>query len=54
MPAIMHVPFIGTPEFEKSRDERKKMRFAHLKTHHPLERMRLRGLSGACDYGAKA
>lgn len=40
-----------TPEFEKSRDERKRveMRFAHLKTHHRFERMRLRGLSGARD-----
>jgi transposase len=40
-----------TPEFVKSRDERKKveMRFAHLKTHHGFERMRLRGLSGARD-----
>jgi hypothetical protein len=38
-------------EFHKSRDERKKveMRFAHLKTHHRFERMRLRGLSGARD-----
>jgi hypothetical protein len=25
------------------------MRFAHLKTHHGFERMRLRGLSGARD-----
>jgi hypothetical protein len=25
------------------------MRFAHLKTHHDFERMRLRGLSGARD-----
>ena len=35
----------------KSRDERKRveMRFAHLKTHHRFERMRLRGLSGARD-----
>jgi hypothetical protein len=43
--------FIGTPEFDRSRDERKKveMRFAHLKTHHGFERMRLRGLSGARD-----
>ena len=42
---------MGTPEFEQSRDERKKveMRFAHLKTHHRFERMRLRGLSGARD-----
>jgi Transposase DDE domain len=39
-----------TPEFDKSRDERKKVeRFAHLKTHHRFERMRLRGLSGARD-----
>jgi transposase len=43
--------FVGTPEFDRSRDERKKveMRFAHLKTHHRFERMRLRGLSGARD-----
>ena len=42
---------MGTPEFEKSRDERKRveMRFAHLKTHHRFERMRLRGLTGARD-----
>jgi transposase len=42
---------MGTPEFAKSRNERKKveMRFAHLKTHHGFERMRLRGLSGARD-----
>ena len=41
----------GTPEFERSSDERKKveMRFAHLKVHHRFERMRLRGLSGARD-----
>jgi DDE family transposase/transposase-like protein DUF772 len=41
----------GTPEFERSSDQRKKveMRFAHLKTHHRFERMRLRGLSGARD-----
>ena len=41
----------GTLAFEQSRDERKKveMRFAHLKTHHGFERMRLRGLSGAQD-----
>ena len=34
-----------------SQHERKKveMRFAHLKTHHRFERMRLRGLSGARD-----
>jgi transposase len=42
---------VGTPEFDKSRDERKRveMRFAHLKTHHRFERLRLRGLSGARD-----
>jgi DDE family transposase/transposase-like protein DUF772 len=42
---------MGTPEFEQSSNERKKieMRFAHLKTHHRFERMRLRGLSGARD-----
>ena len=42
---------MGTAEFDRSRDERKKveMRFAHLKTHHRFERMRLRGLSGARD-----
>ena len=42
---------MGTPEFATSRDERKKveMRFAHLKTHHRFERLRLRGLSGARD-----
>lgn len=42
---------MGTPEFDKSRDERKRveMRFAYLKTHHRFERMRLRGLTGARD-----
>ena len=42
---------MGTLAFAKSRDERKRveMRFAHLKTHHRFERMRLRGLSGARD-----
>jgi Transposase DDE domain len=42
---------MATPEFEKSRDERKRveMRFAHLKTHHRFDRMRLRGLTGARD-----
>jgi hypothetical protein len=41
----------GTEPFDRSRRERKKveMRFAHLKTHHRFERMRLRGLSGARD-----
>jgi transposase len=40
-----------TPQYERSRNERKRveMRFAHLKTHHRFERMRLRGLSGARD-----
>jgi len=43
--------FMRTKAFIKSRDERKRveMRFAHLKTHHRFERMRLRGLSGARD-----
>jgi hypothetical protein len=42
---------MGTLEFDKSRDQRKRveMRFAHLKIHHRFERMRLRGLSGARD-----
>src|ERR1700686_3619885 len=42
---------MGTKRFLKSRDERKRveMRFAHLKTRHGFERMRLRGLSGASD-----
>jgi len=42
---------VGTPRFERSWDERKKveMRFAHLKTHHKFERMRLRGITGARD-----
>ena len=46
-----HGALMGTPEFEKSRDERKRveMRFAHLKTHHRFERMRLRGLTVARD-----
>jgi hypothetical protein len=41
----------GTPEFEHSRNRRKKveMLFAHLKTTLRFERMRLRGLSGAAD-----
>ena len=41
----------GTEPFDRSRRQRKKveMRFAHLKTHHRFERMRLRGLSGARD-----
>jgi transposase len=40
-----------TKAFLKSRNLRKRveMRFAHLKTHHRFERMRLRGLSGARD-----
>jgi len=42
---------MGMPEYEKSRDERKKveMKFAHLKYHHGLARLRLRGRSGARD-----
>jgi hypothetical protein len=40
-----------TKAFARSRDERKRveMRFAHLKTHHGFQRLRLRGLSGARD-----
>jgi DDE family transposase len=40
-----------TKAFLKSRDQRMRveMRFAHLKTHHGFERVRLRGLSGARD-----
>lgn len=40
-----------TKAFFKSRNQRKRveMRFAHLKTHHGFERLRLRGLSGARD-----
>src|SRR5262249_51630789 len=40
-----------TKAFAKSRDERKRveMRFAHLKTHHGFERLRLRRHSGARD-----
>ena len=39
---------MGTPAFNKS-TKRVEMRFAHLKTHHGFERLRLRGLSGARD-----
>ena len=41
----------GTPEFQRSSNERKKieMRFAHLKIHHGFDRMRLRGITGARD-----
>src|ERR1700681_3254771 len=44
-------PLMGTPEFGRSRAQRKKVEkgFAHLKTHHRFERIRLRGLSGARD-----
>ncbi len=40
-----------TKAFLKSRNQHKRveMHFAHLKTHHRFERMRLRGLSGARD-----
>jgi transposase len=40
-----------TKAFFRSRNQRKnaEMRFAHLKTHHGFERLRLRGLSGARD-----
>jgi hypothetical protein len=42
---------LTTKAFARSHDERKRveMRFAHLKTHHRFERMRLGGLSGARD-----
>ena len=42
---------VGTDDFERSRQERKKveMLFAHLKRHMRFERLRLRGLSGATD-----
>jgi len=38
-----------TPGFRRSRDERKKveMAFAHMKRNFKLDRLRLRGLSGA-------
>lgn len=41
----------GTPAFKCSRDERKKveMAFAHMKKIFKLDRLRLRGLSGARD-----
>ena len=41
----------ATPEFAQSRRERKKveMLFAHLKSILNLDRLRLRGLSGASD-----
>jgi transposase len=41
----------NTPEFQQSRRERKKveMRFAHMKRILKLDRLRLRGLSGAKD-----
>jgi transposase len=41
----------GTPAYRRSRDERKKveMLFAHLKTIMKLDRLRLRGPSGARD-----
>src|SRR5262245_18196888 len=40
-----------TKAFLRSRDQRKRVeiRFAHLKTHHTFERLRLRGRSGARD-----
>jgi hypothetical protein len=41
----------GTPEYQRSRNERKKveMLFAHLQTTMRFERMRLRGPTGARD-----
>jgi hypothetical protein len=51
MHAIWPARLWKTEAFVQSRDRRKKveMRFAHLKTHHGFERMRLRGHSGARD-----
>jgi IS5 family transposase len=45
------VPWRAPKAFRKSACERKKveMLFAHLKRHMGLERLRLRGLSGASD-----
>lgn len=42
---------MGTPAFEKSRDERKRvdMRVARLKTQYRFERIRLRRFTGARD-----
>jgi hypothetical protein len=42
---------LGTPAFERSATERKKieMRFAHLKRHLGFRRLRLRGTTGASD-----
>jgi Transposase DDE domain len=41
----------GTPAFRRSRDDRKKveMAFAHMKRIFKLDRLRLRGLTGAQD-----
>ncbi|MFT6015090.1 MAG: hypothetical protein ACI809_000847 [Candidatus Azotimanducaceae bacterium] len=41
----------ATPEYERSRNERKKveMLFAHLKRTLKLDRLRLRGMTGATD-----
>jgi hypothetical protein len=51
--ALMVTPEFAASRDERicSRDERKRvdMRFAHLKTHHRFERLRLRGLAGARD-----
>ncbi len=43
--------FANTAAFEVSRRKRKKveMRFAHMKRIHGLDRLRLRGLTGAKD-----
>ena len=42
-------PAVSPPHGPDRPGKRVKMRFAHLKTHHGFERMRLRGLSGARD-----
>jgi hypothetical protein len=51
MLAIKPVHFMAPQHSTNRVNDRKKleMRFAHLKTHHRFERMRLRGLSGARD-----
>lgn len=47
----LHDAFIMTPEYQRSRCERKKveMLFAHLKRILKLDKLRLRGPSGARD-----
>ena len=51
LPAIMSAPRPGRTPSKRSRDQRKKveMAFAHMKRIFKLDRLRLRGLSGARD-----